>query len=152
MSSQDEIDRHILRKFEIVTKVGKGAYGVVWKAIDKKTRETVALKKVFDAFQNATDAQRTFREIMFLQELVDHDNIVRLLNVLKADNDRDIYLVFEYLATDVHAVIRSGILEEVHKQYVIYQLLKALKYMHSGELIHRDHARVPSTITAPRPR
>ena len=33
-------------------------------AIDKKTRETVALKKVFDAFQNATDAQRTFREIM----------------------------------------------------------------------------------------
>ena len=27
----------------------------------------VALKKVFDAFQNATDAQRTFREIMFLQ-------------------------------------------------------------------------------------
>ncbi len=34
-------------------------------AIDKKTRETVALKKVFDAFQNATDAQRTFREIMY---------------------------------------------------------------------------------------
>jgi hypothetical protein len=30
-------------------------------------REVVALKKVFDAFQNATDAQRTFREIMFLQ-------------------------------------------------------------------------------------
>lgn len=27
----------------------------------------VALKKIFDAFQNATDAQRTFREIMFLQ-------------------------------------------------------------------------------------
>ena len=43
------------------------AYGIVWKAIDKKTREVVALKKVFDAFQNATDAQRTFREIMFLQ-------------------------------------------------------------------------------------
>jgi hypothetical protein len=37
---------------------------VLLQAIDKKTRETVALKKVFDAFQNATDAQRTFREIM----------------------------------------------------------------------------------------
>ena len=64
------------------------AYGIVWKAVDKKTRETVALKKIFDAFQNATDAQRTFREIMFLQELNNHENIVRLLNVLKADNDR----------------------------------------------------------------
>ena len=40
-------------------------------------RETVALKKIFDAFQNATDAQRTFREIMFLQEMASHENIVR---------------------------------------------------------------------------
>ena len=46
------------------------AYGIVWKAVEKKTKQTVALKKIFDAFQNATDAQRTFREIMFLQ--VDH--------------------------------------------------------------------------------
>lgn len=86
------------------------AYGVVWKAVDKKSRETVALKKIFDAFQNATDAQvvqlwtamrslmpakccsnslswtdhrlpcpvqRTFREIMFLQELTTHENIIR---------------------------------------------------------------------------
>ena len=29
----------------------------MWRAVDKKTRETVALKKIFDAFQNATDAQ-----------------------------------------------------------------------------------------------
>jgi mitogen-activated protein kinase 15 len=32
--------------------------------------------------------QRTFREIMFLQEMNNHENIIRLLNVLKADNDR----------------------------------------------------------------
>ena len=44
-------------------KLGKGAYGVVWKAIDKQTKAVVALKKVFDAFQNATDAQRTYREV-----------------------------------------------------------------------------------------
>ena len=42
-----------------------------------RRRETVALKKIFDAFQNATDAQRTFREIMFLQEMANHENIVR---------------------------------------------------------------------------
>jgi len=102
--------------------------------------KVVALKKIFDAFQNATDAQRTFREIMFLQELnaAHHDHIIRLLNVLKADNDRDIYLVFEYMEINLHAVIRAGILEDIHKKYIIYQCAKALKYMHSGELLHRD--------------
>lgn len=53
------------------------AYGVVWRAIEKKSQQIVALKKIFDAFQNATDAQRTFREIMFLQDLEKHENIVR---------------------------------------------------------------------------
>jgi mitogen-activated protein kinase 15 len=38
----------------------------------------------------------------------------------------------------LHEVIRAKILEDVHKQYIIYQLLKALKYMHSGDVLHRD--------------
>jgi len=40
---------------------------------------------------------------MFLQEVNNHENIIRLLNVLKAENDRDIYLIFEYMETDLHA-------------------------------------------------
>lgn len=60
---------------------------------------------MFDAFHNATDAQRTFREIMFLQELNGHENIVRLLNIIKAENNKDIYLVFDFMETDLHAVI-----------------------------------------------
>jgi mitogen-activated protein kinase 15 len=138
MTANEDIDKYVLRKYDVSQKLGKGAYGVVWKAVDKKTKETVALKKIFDAFQNATDAQRTFREIMFLQELSDHDNIIKLLNVLKAENDKDIYLVFEYMETDLHAVIRAGILEDIHKQYIMYQLLKAIKYMHSAAVLHRD--------------
>ena len=118
--------------------LGKGAYGIVWKAIDRKTNDKVALKKIFDAFQNATDAQRTFREIMYLQGLTGHENIIRLQNVLKAENDKDIYLVFDYMETDLHAVIRANILEPVHKQFIVYQCLKALLYCHSGGLIHRD--------------
>ena len=101
MSASDEIDRHVTRKYDIVQKLGKGAYGIVWRATDKRTKDVVALKKIFDAFQNATDAQRTFREVMFLQEMKGHEHIVSLLNVLKADNDRDIYLVFEHMETDL---------------------------------------------------
>jgi len=133
----EDIDKHVTRKYEIAQKMGKGAYGIVWKAMDKRTKETVALKKIFDAFQNATDAQRTFREIVFLQQMDSHENIVRLQNVLRADNDRDIYLIFEYMETDLHAVIRANILEEIHKQYIMYQSFKALMYMHSADLVHR---------------
>jgi mitogen-activated protein kinase 15 len=110
----------------------------VWKAVDKKTKEVVALKKIFDAFQNATDAQRTYREVIFLQQMGEHENIVQLQNVMKADNSKDLYLVFEYMETDLHAVIRANILQEVHKQYIMYQSFKALKYMHSAKLVHRD--------------
>jgi mitogen-activated protein kinase 15 len=58
---------------------------------------------------------------MFLQELNDHENIIKLvnyikkLNIIKAENEKDLYLVFEYMETDLHAVIRAGILEEIHK-------------------------------------
>ena len=120
----EEIDRHVLRKYDISQKLGKGAYGIVWRATDKKSREMVALKKIFDAFQNSTDAQRTYREVIFLQEMSGHEHIVTLLNVLKADNDRDIYLVFEYMETDLHAAIRANILQDIHKQYILWQTLK----------------------------
>lgn len=63
--------------------------------------------------QTQTCKQRTFREVVFLQELGRHDNVVRLQNVLRAHNDRDVYLVFEFMETDLHAVIRAGILEDV---------------------------------------
>ncbi|ENN77478.1 hypothetical protein D910_07354 [Dendroctonus ponderosae] len=57
----------------------------------------------------------------------------------RAANNRDIYLGFEYMETDLHNVIKRGnILKDVHKRYVMYQLLKAMKYIHSGNVIHRD--------------
>ena len=43
----EEIEPHILKKFEIIEKLGKGAYGIVWKAIDRKLKQVVALKKVY---------------------------------------------------------------------------------------------------------
>jgi mitogen-activated protein kinase 15 len=48
-------------RFELLKKIGNGAYGHVWKVQDKKSGQVFALKKNFDAFQNRTDAQRTYR-------------------------------------------------------------------------------------------
>jgi len=134
----DEVEQHVLDRYELIQKLGKGAYGVVWKAMDRKYKQVVAVKKVFDAFHNATDSQRTYREVMFLQDLNGHENIIRLRNIIKAENNKDLYLVFDHMEADLHHVIRANILEEIHKQYVVYQLLKSLKYMHSADLIHRD--------------
>ncbi|XP_047460169.1 mitogen-activated protein kinase 15 isoform X3 [Mugil cephalus] len=140
-----EVEGHISLKYEIKKRLGKGAYGIVWKAVDRQTGEIVAVKKIFDAFRNRTDAQRTFREILFLQEFGDHANIVKLLNVIRAQNDKDIYLIFEYMDTDLHAVIKKGtLLKDIHKRYVMYQLFKAIKYLHSGNVIHRDQK--PSNV------
>ncbi|VDK40843.1 unnamed protein product, partial [Taenia asiatica] len=115
------------------------AYGIVWKAKYKRFNTYVALKKIFDAFRNKTDAQRTFREIVFLREFSGHPNIIKLLGVIRAQNDKDIYLVFEYMETDLHKLIKRGnILRSVHMKYITYQILKAIKYIHSADVIHRD--------------
>ncbi|XP_013926786.1 PREDICTED: mitogen-activated protein kinase 15 isoform X4 [Thamnophis sirtalis] len=140
-----EVEEPVARRYEIKRRLGKGAYGIVWKATERRTGASVAVKKIFDAFRNRTDAQRTFREILFLQEFGGHPNIIQLLNVIRAQNDKDIYLVFESMETDLHAVIKKGnLLKDIHKCYILYQLLKATKFIHSGNVIHRDQK--PSNI------
>lgn len=136
--SLEEIDRDVLKKYEVTQRLGRGAYGIVWKCDDKRTGATVALKKIFDAFQNATDAQRTYREIVLLQELAGYEHIVELQGVMRADNDKDIYLVFDYMEADLHCAIRANSVEEIHRQSILYQLLKCMKYIHSARLVHRD--------------
>jgi mitogen-activated protein kinase 15 len=92
---------------------------------------------VFEAFQHATDAQRTFREISILKK-IEHPNLIKLFEVLPSNSERDMYLVFEYMSTDLYHVIYEGNLEEIHKKYIIYQLLLGLHYLHSAHLLHRD--------------
>lgn len=99
----------------------------------------MAVKKIFDAFRNETDAQRTFREIMFLRAFRSHPNIIQLYSVHRAANDMDIYLSFEHMESDLHNIIKRGnVLKDLHKRYIMHQLLSALLYIHSGNVIHRD--------------
>jgi mitogen-activated protein kinase 15 len=76
----------------------------VWKVIDREYKNEYALKKIFDAFHNEVDAQRTYREITVLHEL-DHPNIIKLQRVFKAKNNKDLYLVFDHMEADLHSLV-----------------------------------------------
>lgn len=102
-----------------------------------KPGQIYALKKIFEAFQHETDSQRTYREISLLKKL-EHTNIIKLEEVLPSESGRDIYLVFEYMTTDLYRGIYDSSLQEVHRKYVLYQLLKGLHYLHSANILHRD--------------
>ena len=60
-SKTGQIEHQILRRFHLLKKIGSGAYGHVWKVQDRADKKIYALKKIFGAFQSATDAQRTYR-------------------------------------------------------------------------------------------
>ena len=64
-----EIESHVLDHFEPLTFMGSGAYGHVWKVRHRSSGQEYALKKIFDAFQNEVDAQRTYREVSILWQL-----------------------------------------------------------------------------------
>ena len=50
----------------------------------------------------------------------------------------DLYLIFEYMESDLYNVIKANILKDIHKKAIIYQILKALKFIHTANIVHRD--------------
>ncbi|EKF30052.1 protein kinase, putative,mitogen-activated protein kinase, putative [Trypanosoma cruzi marinkellei] len=131
------LDGQIEQRYKILRHIGSGAYGIVWCALDRETNTLVALKKVFDAFGNQQDAQRTYREVMLLTALR-HDSIVLLRNMVRSVNGTDIYLTFELAETDLSTILRHNLLEPIHRQYLAYQIVKIVAYLHSRGVIHRD--------------
>ena len=63
-------------QYEKQEKIGEGTYGVVYKALDKATNETIALKKIRLEQEDEGVPSTAIREISLLKEM-NHDNIVR---------------------------------------------------------------------------
>ena len=104
----------------MIQKMGKGNYGTVWKAVDKRNRERVAVKKIFNAFANKIDAMRTMREIQIMFEMGKHPNIMGLHTVRIGKNHKDIYLIFELMEADLHTVIRAGICSNEQRIFILW--------------------------------
>jgi len=66
----------LLMQYEKVEKIGEGTYGVVYKARDKVTNETIALKKIRLEQEDEGVPSTAIREISLLKEM-QHSNIVK---------------------------------------------------------------------------
>ncbi|XP_073025575.1 mitogen-activated protein kinase 20-like [Primulina eburnea] len=128
-------------RYKIQEVIGKGSYGIVCSAIDTHTGEKVAIKKIHDIFEHISDAARILREIKLLR-LLRHPDIVEIKHIMLPPSRRefkDIYVVFELMESDLHQVIKANDdLTREHYQFFLYQLLRALKYIHTANVYHRD--------------
>jgi len=120
--------------------LGKGTFGAVAAFRDEKNDTEVAIKKIPQPFRNHIDGKRCLREIKLLR-MLEHDSIIPLLDVLAPPSPdfSEVYLVTELMDADLHTVIASDQpLGEDHVQFFIYNILRALLYIHSANVVHRD--------------
>jgi len=129
--------------YEILYSLGEGAYGTVVAAFYRPSRRYVAIKKILP-FDHTLFCLRTLRELKllkFFSEVCVNENIISVLDIIKPpslDDFKEVYFVQELMQTDLHRVIRTQSLSDDHCQYFIYQLLRALKSIHSANIVHRD--------------
>mmetsp|Transcript_12932 Transcript_12932/g.39798 ORF Transcript_12932/g.39798 Transcript_12932/m.39798 type:complete len:286 (+) Transcript_12932:348-1205(+) len=129
-------------RYSLVRPIGQGAYGIVCSAKDNETNTMVAIKKISGIFESVVDCKRTLREMKLLRHFR-HENVVSLKDVYLAEGDgpdfQNVYTVTELMDTDLHQIIVSPQpLSDEHCQYFIYQIMRALKHIHSANVLHRD--------------
>ena len=57
-------------------------------------------------------------------------------------NFTDVYLITKYMDTNLRAIIKSEqVLSPKHVEYIMYQILLGVRYMHSANILHRDLVR-----------
>jgi serine/threonine protein kinase len=131
-----EIDR----KYVGLQALGRGAYGTVVSALNTETKEKVAIKKIKGAFEDCSDAKRTLREIKMLLHL-DNEHVCKIVDLIPPFTGElaDVYIVMKQMDVDLHRVIYSSqSLGHNHIKYFVYQIVKAMNYIHSAGIVHRD--------------
>ncbi|KAF5965767.1 mitogen-activated kinase [Fusarium coicis] len=134
-----KVSFNVSEQYDVLYVVGEGAYGVVCSAIRKLSGQKVTIKKT-TPFDHSMFCLRTLREMKLLQYF-NHEDIISILDIQRPrdyESFNEVYLIQELMETDMHQVTRTQDLSDDHCQYFIYQTLRALKAMHSANVLHRD--------------
>ncbi|KAL2498690.1 Protein kinase superfamily protein [Abeliophyllum distichum] len=125
--------------YDKLAKVGHGTYSNVYKARDKSTGKVVALKKVRFDTSEPESVKFMAREIIMLKHL-DHPNIIKLEGIATSRMQYSLYLVFDFMPSDLTKVISrsEGRLTSPQVKCYMQQLLSGLQHCHERGILHRD--------------
>lgn len=125
-------------RYELVEFVGKGGMALVYRAEDRRTGHSVAVKILRPEFNQDAEFLSRFEREATTASKMSHHNIVNLLDV---GQDGDIrYLVMEYVrGRTLKEVIRQkGALPPAVAAQIGIRILSALQHAHKNGIIHRD--------------
>ena len=130
-------------RFETISPLNHGSFGMVFLARDLKTDQDVAIKCISKQSSTSPFPENSYNdhlvELNCHDRLGNHANIVNLLHAF--ETDAHMFLVLEFCPNgDLYEAIREGKgpLETEHVRGFMLQLLDAVEFMHSKGLYHRD--------------
>lgn len=124
--------------FEIGRPLGKGKFGNVYLAREKKSHFIVALKVLFKSQIEKEGVEHQLRREIEIQAHLQHPNILRLYNYFY--DRRRIYLILEYAPRGelYKELQKSRTFDEQRAATIMEELADALIYCHRKKVIHRD--------------
>ena len=138
--SEDDLPRTIGR-YQVLSELGAGGMGTIFKCFDPALARTVAVKVVADDSDHGgrDDLLRRFACEAQAAGMLRHPNIVTVYDY-SADPQGPVYLAMEYLAgSSLAALLTShGKLPWRRAAYIGFQLADALEFAHRNQVIHRD--------------
>eukprot|EP01039_Chlorochromonas_danica_P000352 gene348-377_t len=125
-----------MENYVIIEHIGEGSFGKVYKARRKNTGFTVAMKFINKHGKSEKDLKNLRQEIGILRTL-NHENIILMFDAF--ETEREFCVVTEYGQGELFDILQDDQrLPEKTVQQIAKQLIKALYYLHSNRIIHRD--------------